>query len=156
MYEFRVNDNIYKIKFGYGVLYKSDLIDRVLTASSGEAENPADAIKNLIGLTAELMLAGLQKRHFDEFGYETDEERDEMIRKVCDMIDDYEEEHTHEDGTRDADGYSLFLDLQGELEKNGFLSMITAEAKKEAAEQDATVVPLDHQRKRGRKAGVSK
>ena len=59
MYEFRVNDRIYKVKFGYGVLYKSDLIDRVLTASTGDAEKPADAIKNLIGLTAELLLAGL-------------------------------------------------------------------------------------------------
>lgn len=157
MYELRVNDRIYKVKFGYGVLYKSDLIDRVLTASSGNADKPADALKNLIGLTAELLLAGLQNRHYDEFGYETDSEREAMILKVCDLIDDYEDEHTDMDGNRDKDGFSLFNDLQRELEKNGFLSMITAGAQEMMAEQDATVVPMDHQKRRGRKpAGESK
>ena len=157
MYELRVNDRIYKVKFGYGVLYKSDLIDRVLTASNADAEKPADALKNLIGLTAELLLAGLQKRHRDEFGYETDSEREAMILKVCDLIDDYEDEHTDQDGNRDKDGFSLFNELQGELEKNGFLSMITAGAQTMMVEQDATVVPMDHQKRRGRKpAGESK
>lgn len=158
MFELRVNDKIYKVKFGYGVLYKSDLIDRVLTASTGSAEKPADAIKNLIGLTSELLLAGLQKRHYDEFGYETDEEREEMILKVCDLIDDYEDENTDADGNREKDGFTLFNDLQTELEKNGFLSMIARTGMETAAEQNATVVPMDHQqKKRGRKpAGESK
>ena len=158
MYEFKVNGNKYKVKFGYGVLYKSDLIDRVLTASTGDAEKPADAIKNLIGLTAELLLAGLQKKHSDEFGYdpESEEERNEMIIKVCDLIDDFEDEHTDEDGNRDADGFTLFNDLQGELEKNGFLSMITTAGAEAAANQDATIVPQDHKKTRSRKVGAIK
>ena len=156
MYEFRVNDKIYKIKFGYGVLYKSDLIDRVLTASSGNSESAADTIKNLIGLTSELLLAGLQKRHYDEFGYETDSEREEMILKVCDMIDDYEDENSGENGGEKKDGFTLFNDLQGELEKNGFLSMITKAGMEVAAEQDATVVPMDHQKRKRRSVGESK
>lgn len=155
MYEFKVNGKTYKVKYGYGVLYKSDLIDRVLTASTGDAEKPADAIKNLIGLTGELLLAGLQKNHRDEFGYDPDSEteRNAMILKACDLIDDYEEEHTDEDGNRDADGFSLFNDLQGELEKNGFLSMITTAGAEAIAEQNATKVPQDHKK---RKVGVTK
>ena len=107
MYLFRVGDEAYKVKFGYGVLYKTDLIDRVLNATGSNQTNPADAIKNMIGLTAELLLEGLQKKHSDEFGYETDEEREKMILKVCDLIDDYEDEH----GDDGMDGFSLFNDL---------------------------------------------
>ena len=153
MYELRVGDNIYKIKFGYGVLYKTDLIDRVLAASIGNEEKPAESLRNLIGLTSELLLAGLQKKHKDEFGWETESEREQMILKVCDLIDDYEDEHTDADGKRDKSGFTLFTELQAELEKNGFLSMITTEAQQTAADQNATVVPMDHIQK---KAGKSK
>lgn len=152
MYEFNVNNKTYKIKFGYGVLYQSDLIDRVLDASSGNAETPANAIKNLIGLTSELLLAGLQKKHRDEFGYDPDSESEkkEMIRKASDLIDDYEDEH-EDDG---KNGFTLFNDLQAELEKNGFLSQITRMGMEAAAEQDATVIPMDHQAKRKSKKSV--
>ena len=90
MYEFKVNGQVYKVKYGYGVLYQSDLVDRVLAASNVDDENPANTIKNMIGLTAELLLAGLQKRHSDDFGYdpESESERNAMVRKVCDLIDD--------------------------------------------------------------------
>ena len=47
---------------------------------------------------------------------------------------------------------TLLKDLQNELEKNGFLSRIAAATAEEAAEQNATIIPTDHQRKR-RKAG---
>lgn len=154
MYEFRVNDKIYKVRYGYGVLYKSNLIDRVFDASTGNAEKPADAIKNLIGLTAELLLAGLQKKHEDEFGYDPDDTvaYNAMIKKVSNLIDDYEDEHANDDPDNKKDGFSLFNDLQAELEKNGFLSRIAAATAEEAAEQNATIIPTDHQRKR-RKAG---
>ena len=154
MYEFRVNDEIYKVKFGYGVLYKTDLIDRVINAGRGVTENPADALRNIIGLTAELLLAGLQKKHKDEFGYDGETEKEEMILKVCDLIDDYEDEHTDADGNRDKNGYTLFNELQAELEKNGFLSAMSKVGQEAAAKQDATVIPLDHKKKS--KAGANK
>lgn len=143
MYLFRVGDEAYKVKFGYGVLYKTDLIDRVLNATGSNQTNPADAIKNMIGLTAELLLEGLQKKHSDEFGYETDEEREKMILKVCDLIDDYEDEH----GGDGMDGFSLFNDLNAELERNGFLSRISQAAQETASEMDATKLPEDHKKK---------
>ena len=152
MYVFKVGESEYRVQFGYGVLYKTDLIDRVLNISPADEEdtkNPADLLKNLIGLTAELLLAGLQRRHKDEFGFETDEERNQMILKVCDLIDDYEEEHTDEDGNRDKDGFTLFSDLQGELERNGFLSQITKTAEVNAAKANVTKMPTDHKKKAG-------
>ena len=150
MYLFCVGDEAYKVKFGYGVLYKTDLIDRVLNATNTQQENPAEFIKNMIGLTAELLLEGLQKKHKDEFGYETDEEREKMILKVCDMIDDYEDEH----GDDGMDGFSLFNDLNAELERNGFLSRITESVGEVAAEMDATKIPQDHQTKAKAKSKV--
>lgn len=154
MYEFRVSDKVYKVRFGYGVLYKTDLMDRVLSVSTLNEENPADTLKNLIGLTAELLLAGLQKSHKDEFGYETSDEREQMILKVCDLIDEYEDENTNDNGDREKDGFTLFSDLQTELERNGFLSQITQTAEQSAAKMNATKIPTDH--KKSTKVGESK
>ena len=154
MYEFKVGEKTYLVKFGYGALYKSDIMDRVLSAMDlAEGETPADLIKRLIGLTAELLLIGLQKKHSDEFGFETQEEREKALMKVCDLIDDYEEEHRGEEPVKN--GFTLYTELNGELEANGFLSEITNETMKLAAEQDATVIPLDHKRKR-KKPGENK
>lgn len=153
MYEFKVNGETYKVRYGYGVLYQSDLIDRVLAASTGKADDAAGTIKNLIGLTGELLLAGLQKHHSDVFGYdpESPSERKTMIAKACDLIDDYEDEHRDND---EKNGFTLFNDLQKELENNGFLSQITKISMETAADQNATVIPMDHQvKRRTRKVG---
>jgi len=148
MYLFRVGGNTYKIAFGYGVLYKSDLIDRVIHATTQNAENPAETIKNLIGLTAEMLLEGLQKKHKDQFGYETSEEREQRIIEICDLLDEYEDEHAEDE--EPLNGFTLFADLQKEMERNGFLSQINSQEM--AVEQDVTVVPQDHKTKRGEKA----
>ena len=145
MYLFRVGGNTYKIQFGYGVLYKSDLIDRVISATSQNAENPASTIKNLIGLTAEMLLEGMQKKHKDQFGYETPEERDEKLSIICDLLDDYEDEHAEDENP--LNGFTLFADLQKEMERNGFLSQINRQTEEAAATADATKVPTDHKRK---------
>ena len=151
MYLFRVGGNTYKIAFGYGVLYKSDLIDRVINATQKNTENPASTIKNLIGLTAEMLLEGLQKKHKDQFGYDTPEEREQRIIEICDMLDEYEDEHA-EDETP-LNGFTLFADLQKEMERNGFLSQISNQTEEAVVEQDATVIPQDHKtRKRGEKS----
>lgn len=152
MYKFHVGDKDYKVQFGYGVLYKSDLIDRVVKIGT-EPDNQAEYIKNFIGLTAELLLEGLQKKHSDEFGYETDEERDEKVLKVCDLIDEYEDESEVDEktGKKVHDGFTLFEDLTKELEKNGFLSKILGEVQTMAANQNATVIPMGR-----KKAGQKK
>ena len=142
MYLFRVGGNTYKVQYGYGVLYKSNLIDRVIAATQANSENPAETIKNLIGLTAEMLLEGLQKKHKDQFGYDTPEEREEKIVEICDLLDEYEEEH--EEDEEPLNGFTLFTDLQKEMERNGFLSQINRPTQETAAQTDATVIPQDH------------
>ena len=146
MYVFKVNDKEYRVRFGYGVLAKSDLIDRVINATAPAADkDPADAIKDMVGLTAELLLAGLQKKHSDEFGYETDSERATAFAAVCDLIDDYEDEATEEEVERgEHNGFTLFNDLQEELAKNGFLAQLTSAMSQTMTEENSTVVPMDH------------
>lgn len=154
MYEFKVNDNIYNVRFGYGVLCKSDLLDRVMNANGTgtEKEEPSDTVKRVIGLTAELLLEGLQKKHKKEFGYSNSQEREEKLAAVYDLLDDYEDENTDEDGNHVKDGFTLFGDLQEELVKNGFLSRLMSEAQAiEEMEQEtkrAPKIPQDHLKKK--------
>lgn len=142
MFSFKVSGKEYKVRFGYGVLCKTNLIDRVVNLSNQKDEE--HAFQNMMTTVAELLLAGLQKKHGDEFAYETDSEKKVVLEKIYDLMDDYEDEGTEE---KPQDGYTLFGMLQKELMANGFLSRITSEAEEKAKEQDATVIPQDHKQK---------
>ncbi len=65
------------------------------------------------------------------------------MRKVYDLMDEYEDEATEEDP---KDAFALFKMLQDELLRNGFLSRIRRETAEEAQEMDAARVPTDHQK----------
>lgn len=156
MYVFKVNDAEYKIKYSYRVLCETDLIDRVIDtmATTDESKDGATQFKDLLKLTAELLLAGLQKFHRDEFGYDTDSEKKEKLFIVYDMIDDYEDEHREEPEDSRKDSATLFIDLQDELENNGFLSRIGRSGQDNLESQNATVVPMDHQKSSKKKSGA--
>lgn len=123
MYLFKVNGKEYKVRFTYKSICKGDVLDRFTAVVEG------DSIKNMLNhvvtVTAETLIAGLQKYHSDEFGYDTEEQRLALIDKVFDLFDDYEDESTPEHPQSAA---TLFTDLKDELEKNGFLSMMTTQA----------------------------
>lgn len=140
MFTFKVGDKEYKVKYGYGVLCNSDLIDKV--TSIGQENN---GFKGAMKTVAELILAGLQKCHKDEFGYETESEEETALEKVYDLMDEYEEESTEENP---QSGYTLFEKCNDELMKNGFLSQMRKNAEENAKEQDATVIPQDHKAKK--------
>jgi len=134
MFSFSANGKTYKVKFGYGVLTQSDILTQV--SSMGAINNPKDMIKML----PELILVGLQKKHKDEFGYETEEEKKIAYDKVCDLLDDYEE-NPH-------NGFTLFEKASQELEKNGFLSgMVKAMEEKSEEEKKLPKTPQDHKKK---------
>ena len=137
MFSFNVNGKEYKVKFGYGVLCETNLIDELSNGTKEEEFN------KLISILPELLLAGLQKKHFDEFGYETESEKKSALRKVYDLLDDYEEESTEEDA---KNGFMLFEKLQKELMANGFLSGMTKKQEELAKQQDATTIPQDHKK----------
>ena len=92
-----------------------------------------------------MILAGPQKCHKDEFGYETESEEETALAKVYDLMDEYEEESTEENP---QSGYTLFEKCNEELMKNGFLSAMTKQAEENAKKQDATVIPQDHKPKK--------
>ena len=52
MFVFKVNDTEYKVRFGYGVLCKTDLIDRMVEVYGSEAESGAHKVREMISLTA--------------------------------------------------------------------------------------------------------
>ena len=140
MFSFTVNGKEYKVKYGYRVLCNSDLIDKV--TSIGQENN---GFKGAMKTVAELILAGLQKCHKDEFGYETESEEETALAKVYDLMDEYEEESTEENP---QSGYTLFEKCNEELMKNGFLSQMRKNAEENAKVQDATVIPQDHKPKK--------
>ena len=138
MFSFSANGKTYKVKFGYGVLTQSDILTQV--SSMGAINNPKDMIKML----PELILVGLQKKHKDEFGYETEEEKKIAYNKVCDLLDDYEDESTEENP---HNGFTLFEKASQELEKNGFLSgMVKAMEEKSEEEKKLPKTPQDHKK----------
>ena len=140
MYIFKIHGKEYKVRFTYRMICKDDLLDKI---SGMDLEN-MDAraiVDKLTTTTAELLLAGLQKYHKDEFGYDNDEEKAQRIDQMLDLFDDYEDESTEE---HEQSAASLYRDLQSELEKNGFLStMLKAATEAETMEQTAETVKKD-------------
>lgn len=140
MYIFKVHGKEYKVRFTYRMVCKGDLLDKV---SNLDLENleVREIVDKLATTTAELLLAGLQKYHSDEFGYESDEEKAERIDAMLDLFDDYEDESTEE---KPQSASTLFKDLQSELEKNGFLStMMKVAEETETIQTTAQTVKTD-------------
>lgn len=118
MLKINVNNKEYKIRFGYKVLCDSDLIDDIMSAFSPKDGSGADP-KKIMDAVAELLLAGLQKYHSDEFPYGSDGKE-----KVYELMDDYEDSST--DGNA-QDCFALFQKLQDELFENGFFKRLRKE-----------------------------
>lgn len=124
MYIFRIHGKEYKVRFTYRTVCEGDILDKISDATDFEGLGIRGTIEKISKATAELLLVGLQKYHSKEFGYSTDEEKAQRIEEMLDLFDDYEDESTDE---HEQSAATLFSDLQGELQKNGFLSaMMTA------------------------------
>lgn len=146
MYIFKIHGDEYRVRFTYKMLCDGDLLDKVLDVMGTlEGKTLKDILKQMTTTTAELLLAGLQKYHSKEFGYKTDETKQERIDQIIDMFDDYEDESTEE---HPQSAFTLFSDLRDELEKNGFLSaMLTATDQMIEAEQTAEQVKAEMENK---------
>lgn len=135
MITLKVNNKEYKLVFGYGALLKTDILDRIQNSNK-------EGLKGAISLLPELLLVGLQKRHKDEFGWETESEKEVALDKIYDLLDEYESESTDDNP---QDGFMLLQEMNDELGKNGFLSRIMKMV--EAENQNATKIPQDHKKK---------
>ena len=135
MYIFKIHGKEYKVRFTYRTVCEGDILDKISDATDFEGLGIRGMIERISKATAELLLVGLQKYHSKEFGYSTDEEKAQRIEEMLDLFDDYEDESTEE---HEQSAATLFTDLQGELQKNGFLSaMMTAVEETSKATQTA-------------------
>lgn len=125
MYILKVRGKEYKVRFTYRVICEGDLLDKISAVGNFDDLDAKGVINKLAVTTAELLLAGLQKYHKDEFGYDSEEEKKARIGEIFDIFDDYEDEASEDNEQTAA---TLFADLQGELEKNGFLSALMGAA----------------------------
>lgn len=152
MYVLKVNGNTYKVAYSYKTLVFSDILDRIqkVLGDAEEGETVFSKMKDMLKFVPELLLYGLQKNHKEQFGFETEEEKAEQLDKVYDLIDDYEDEHSTDEvaeGEMKPDAFTIFSELMLELESKGFLSRLSAQADESAEKVDATVIPMDHQKK---------
>ena len=112
----------YTVKFGYAPVYKNKIIPRLVGMEQKGEE--LEVIDNMLGFLPEFLLAGLQKFHADEFGFDFDdkEAKEKQLAKMYDLLDDYLDPENEEGG----DIMSLYNDLSAEMEKNSFLSKMLA------------------------------
>ena len=96
MYIFKIHGKEYKVRFTYRMICEGDLLDKVSAIGAFTDMDAKGIIGKLAITTAELLLAGLQKYHSDEFGYKNEEDRKALIDEILDMFDDYEDESTEE------------------------------------------------------------
>lgn len=148
MYIFKIHGKEYKVRFTYRTVCEDDILDKISDATDFEGLNVGGMIAKVSKATAELLLAGLQKYHSDEFGYKDDKEKAQRIEEMLDLFDDYEDESTEE---HEQSAATLFSDLQEELQKNGFLSaMMTAIEQTAKAEQIAEQTKTEMESKAAR------
>lgn len=134
MLKIKFGETELSIKYGYEVTAKSGVLKKLIAVDEmgiGEKKDDkevdmAGALDAIMSLLPELVLAGVQKFHKDEYGYNylTGEGKEEQLDKIYALLDDYFD-------TEDADFQELYGDLQKELLDNGFLaSMFRAEKAK--------------------------
>lgn len=113
----KIGEKEFNIKYGYEATVKNGIIKKLV--SLGEENGNMDSIEKILLLLPELLLAGLQKYHADEYGfdYKNSDQKEKQMAKVYALLDEYF------DG-EDGDVEKLFGDLQNELLENGFLSKI--------------------------------
>lgn len=152
----KVKDKTYKIKFGYKALAKSGVLKEVVKMQSAigkkdenddvvdlkdENDDVVDLIADVFDILAKLVLAGLQKLN-KTFLCDYDDESSVLagIEKVYDFLDEYMEEE------ESLSVMDLFTKLTDELLNNGFLSKKSKELEENLEKQDATIIPMDHQK----------
>lgn len=136
MLKIKVNDKEYTIKFGYEPTLKSRLLSRVAKMTVNmkqDAEENLEQIENMLLFVPEMVLIGLQKFHYDEFGYnlDTNDGYEEAKNKAFSLVGDYVD-------TGDVDITDFFTELEEELTSNGFLKkMFEKEVEKAQATSDS-------------------
>lgn len=111
-----VENKEYTLKFGLKPTLKTHLITKVAKAESQETENDLELVEKVLEIIPEMLLVGLQVNHFDEFGFDYDNE-DEKNAKL-DLAYNLLEKYLGEGN----DFAELYQEMEEDLLKNSFLS----------------------------------
>lgn len=130
-----MNGKEYNIKFGNKAVARAGFISKLarIGAMQSDPEDSAGALEGaekMYLLMPQILLAGLQANHSDEFGYNltTGKGRDEQLGKVEDMLDHFVDE-------KNGDFLKLQEDVTNEILHNGFLKKLFEEETAKAQDQ---------------------
>ncbi len=130
-----MNGKEYNIKFGNKAVARAGFISKLarIGAMQSDPEDSAGALEGaekMYLLMPQIILAGLQANHSDEFGYNltTGKGRDEQLIKVEDMLDHFVDEEN-------GDFLKLQEDVTNEILHNGFLKKLFEEETAKAQDQ---------------------
>lgn len=119
-----MNGKEYNIKFGNKAVARAGFVSKLarIGAMQSDPEDSAGALEGaekMYLLMPQILLAGLQANHSDEFGYDlvTGEGRHEQLGKVEDMLDHFVDEEN-------GDFLKLQEDISNEMLHNGFLKRL--------------------------------
>ena len=130
-----MNGKEYNIKFGNKAVARAGFISKLarIGAMQSDPDDSAGALEGaekMYLLMPQILLAGLQANHSDEFGYNltTGKGRDEQLGKVEDMLDHFVDEEN-------GDFLKLQEDVTNEILHNGFLKKLFEEETAKAQDQ---------------------
>lgn len=130
-----MNGKEYNIKFGNKAVARAGFISKLarIGAMQSDPEDSAGALEGaekMYLLMPQIILAGLQANHSDEFGYNltTGKGRDEQLGKVEDILDHFVDEEN-------GDFLKLQEDVTNEILHNGFLKRLFEEETAKAQNQ---------------------
>ena len=130
-----MNGKEYNIKFGNKAVARAGFISKLarIGAMQSDPDDSAGALEGaekMYLLMPQILLAGLQANHSDEFGYNltTGKGRDEQLIKVEDMLDHFVDEEN-------GDFLKLQEDVTNEILHNGFLKRLFEEETAKAQDQ---------------------
>lgn len=111
-----VENKEYTLKFGLKATLKTHLITKVAKAESQETENDLELVERVLEVIPEMLLVGLQVNHFDEFGfdYDNEDEKNAKLDLAYNLLEKYLSEGN--------DFAVLYQEMEEDLLKNSFLS----------------------------------
>ena len=118
MLTLKIGDKELKIKYGYEATLKTRLLSRMAKKETETEEKEGmDSAENMLLFLPEFLLIGLQKYHFDDYGFdwENGEGKKGQEQKMFSLIEDYFDEN------EDEDALTLYNALSDEMLANGFL-----------------------------------
>lgn len=130
----KVGEKELKVKFGYEATLKTRLLSKMASSESKEKDNIKN-IEDILLFLPEFLLVGLQKFHFDEYGFdwESGEGKEKNIPAMFSLIEEYM------DSNEDEDAITLYNELTNEMMKNGFLKSMYQKELSKVAEQNTKV-----------------